>query len=570
MYEDPEILRLIILIIFFTFLLFGFFLEYILNKILLYKIHKKIIYYFIIFSPFIFFFSLYQSTLFVYEFFIKGHFFLITFLFRLIFLCIFIYMYWFIATRPTLTSYWVISEFKNFFKIKDSKEKTFYDLQKSNKNNKFIIVSLLIFAIFYIIILTVFLSYTIILEYSMQEQFLLFFIIYFSLIIFYLLYAIYIKNDPKIGIKESRQKDKRKIQNIIENLSITAGIKTPDLKILNHLQPTVFVLKSPKKYTIYVTTALINLLTKSELEAVLAHEISQILSKNILYYLRIEVLRDLLRFVSYIIFFALLAYFNPLYLGLLIFIVIFTLLPYQDHYEWKEKIEISLAFTIINPVYVIFNFISFLFRYSISATADYWADQKALELTRYPDALITALTKLSNTANILESLPEKYYQLYFTGENTSLISFPSPQPSISERIKRIQQTNPHLKKEKIILKDKRFRCTVCKVFLEPITTKTKYGLKLVIEQCPKCRGIWFDKWDLFQIDLNLALEIDQKNIIKKESKLKHKDSHCPKCRIKIFDYKDINFPKGVKAKYCKSCSGFWLPKGELNKFIVSK
>lgn len=69
----------------------------------------------------------------------------------------------------------------------------------------------------------------------------------------------------------------RELYNVVENLCITAGLPTPKIYIINERAPNAFATgRSPERAVIAVTTGLLQRLSKSELEGVIAHELSHI------------------------------------------------------------------------------------------------------------------------------------------------------------------------------------------------------------------------------------------------------------------------------------------------------
>jgi len=73
------------------------------------------------------------------------------------------------------------------------------------------------------------------------------------------------------------------LYNIVENLSITAGLPMPKIYIMQEPAPNAFATgRDPKHAVICVTSGLLELLDKSELEGVIAHELSHVGNRDIL------------------------------------------------------------------------------------------------------------------------------------------------------------------------------------------------------------------------------------------------------------------------------------------------
>jgi len=160
--------------------------------------------------------------------------------------------------------------------------------------------------------------------------------------------------------------------NSVENLAITAGLPMPKLYIIEDPAPNAFATGRDKNHAVVaVTTGLLPLLNKSELEGVLAHELSHIGNRDMLVQTVVVVFAGLLSFVADI---ALRFSFasssdekkNPLFVvGAVIAIVL-----------------APLAATII--------------KLAVSRQREFLADASGALLTRYPEGLASALQKISS------------------------------------------------------------------------------------------------------------------------------------------------------------------------------
>jgi heat shock protein HtpX len=161
--------------------------------------------------------------------------------------------------------------------------------------------------------------------------------------------------------------------NTMENLCITAGLPMPKLFIIDDPAPNAFATGRNKDHAaVAVTTGLLPLLTKSELEGVLAHELSHIGNKDMLVSTVVVVFAGLISIVAD---FALRASLfgrgndekkNPIFLVLGIFAIILA----------------PIAATII--------------KLAISRQREFLADSTGALITRYPEGLASALAKIAN------------------------------------------------------------------------------------------------------------------------------------------------------------------------------
>ena len=85
------------------------------------------------------------------------------------------------------------------------------------------------------------------------------------------------------GARPITKQDYRELYNITENLAITAGIPMPRLYVIDEPAPNAFATGRDSKHAaIAVTTGLISILDRTELEGVIAHELSHIGNRDIL------------------------------------------------------------------------------------------------------------------------------------------------------------------------------------------------------------------------------------------------------------------------------------------------
>lgn len=161
--------------------------------------------------------------------------------------------------------------------------------------------------------------------------------------------------------------------NTMENLCITAGLPMPALYVIDDPAPNAFATgRNKEKAVVAVTTGLLPLLNKSELEGVLAHELSHIGNRDMLVSTVVVVFAGLISFVAD---FALRASLfgggsddkkNPIFLVLGIFAIILA----------------PIAATII--------------KLAISREREFLADATGALITRYPEGLASALQKIAN------------------------------------------------------------------------------------------------------------------------------------------------------------------------------
>lgn len=159
--------------------------------------------------------------------------------------------------------------------------------------------------------------------------------------------------------------------NTLENLCISAGLKMPKLYIINDPAPNAFATgRNQDHAVIAVTTGLLPLLSKSELEGVLAHELGHIGNKDMLLQTVIVVFAGMLTIVANIA------------------------LRVSSFGDDEKKNPIMLIVGVI--ALILAPIAATIIRLAVSRQREYLADATGALITRYPEGLASALEKISN------------------------------------------------------------------------------------------------------------------------------------------------------------------------------
>ena len=177
-----------------------------------------------------------------------------------------------------------------------------------------------------------------------------------------------------------------KLVNILDSLVISAGLQEkPQLYVIEDAQPNAFATgRNPKHAVICVTTGLLEKLDYYELEGVLAHEMSHIKNYDILLSAVVSVM------VGFVV----------------ILSDCFTRISFYGGRRGRDRdndnngnaiiMLIGLIFLILAPIF------GQLMQLAISRKREFLADATAIEFTRNPDGLISALEKISADPNELK------------------------------------------------------------------------------------------------------------------------------------------------------------------------
>lgn len=179
------------------------------------------------------------------------------------------------------------------------------------------------------------------------------------------------------GAVAIEKSDNPELFRIVENLAIGGGVPRPKIYIINDPSPNAFATgRDPKHASIAVTTGILDKLNKSELEGVIAHELSHV--KN--YDIRLMAVAAVL--VGFI------AIAADLFMRGLIWGGIRN--ENEDRKGQGLFILLGLFFAIISPL------VASVIQLAISRKREFLADASGALLTRYPEGLARALEKISS------------------------------------------------------------------------------------------------------------------------------------------------------------------------------
>jgi len=178
------------------------------------------------------------------------------------------------------------------------------------------------------------------------------------------------------GAKEAPENSYRELHNIVENLAITAGLPKPRIYVVEDQAPNAFATgRNVEHALVAVTTGLLKILDRSELEGVLAHELSHIGNRDMLVSTISVVLVGFITLLSD-------------------FLLRWSLHGGGgNHREGRAQlIMVVLGFVLM----LIAPIIAQLMHLAVSRKREFLADASGALLTRYPDALASALQKIGS------------------------------------------------------------------------------------------------------------------------------------------------------------------------------
>lgn len=227
--------------------------------------------------------------------------------------------------------------------------------------------------------------------------------------------------------RPATREENLKIVNILDSLVVSSGLQhTPKLYVVEDNQPNAFATgRNPENSVICVTTGLLDKLEYYELEGVIAHELGHI--KN--YDIRLSAIVTVM--VGFVVM-----------LSDMFSRILFWGGRDRDSDNNKGNgilMIIGLICLILSPIF------GKLMQLAISRKREFMADATAVEFTRNPDGLISALQKLNDDTNELKNANQATAHMYIVSpfranannkkRKTSLLS---THPSIEDRIEALR------------------------------------------------------------------------------------------------------------------------------------
>lgn len=223
------------------------------------------------------------------------------------------------------------------------------------------------------------------------------------------------------GAKLAPEQSFKQLHNVVEEMSIAAGIPKPKVYVMDDTAINAFAAgRNPENALVCVTTGCLKFLTREELAGVVAHEISHIKNYDIRVMTMAAILVGLAVLLSDVI--------------LRTFIWGGAGRGRNDKGGWVmiAAIAVGLALAILTPI------IAEIIKLSISRQREFLADASSAQITRYPLGLASALTKIRDDKEVLEAANKATAHLYIAnplkGQKIWLKSLFSSHPPIDERI----------------------------------------------------------------------------------------------------------------------------------------
>lgn len=226
--------------------------------------------------------------------------------------------------------------------------------------------------------------------------------------------------------KRIEKKDYPQLFNVIEELAIAGGLPMPAIYVIDDTAPNAFATgRDPKHASVAITTGLMQKLNRDELQGVMAHELSHVGNRDILYATMVGIL-----------------------VGSIVMMSDFFLRSFFWGGGRRRRSDseggaagaiflvIAILLAVLAPIF------AKLLQLAVSRQREYLADASAAKLTRYPEGLASALQKIAGDKEVLEVANRATQHLYIVNpikpfEKRASRLF-STHPPIQDRIARLR------------------------------------------------------------------------------------------------------------------------------------
>ena len=227
------------------------------------------------------------------------------------------------------------------------------------------------------------------------------------------------------GAKEIQKADNPQLFNVVEEMSIAAGLPMPKVYIINDSAPNAFATGRDAKHTsLAITSGLLTKLNRDELQGVMAHEMGHVGNRDILFAMMVGILVGLVALMAD-------AFLRSMFWG------------GRRRGSGKRSggadaviMVLGILFMILAPIF------ARILQLAMSRQREYLADATAARLTRNPEGLASALQKISSDPDVLEVANRATQHLYIVNpikafEKRANTMF-STHPPIQDRIDRLR------------------------------------------------------------------------------------------------------------------------------------
>lgn len=216
------------------------------------------------------------------------------------------------------------------------------------------------------------------------------------------------------GAKPANPLEHHELISVVENLSITAGLPMPKVYVVNDPAPNAFATgRNPENAVVAATTGLLSILDRSELEGVMAHELSHVGNRDMLVSTVAVVLAGFVAIVADLLMRSMMWGGGD-----------------RDNKAGVVLLVLGVVGIILAPI------AAQLIQLAISRKREYLADASGALLTRYPEGLAAALEKISAYSRPMQRANNATAHLFIADP------FGNDKRTLGQKISNMFQTHP--------------------------------------------------------------------------------------------------------------------------------
>ncbi|MEQ8433601.1 MAG: M48 family metallopeptidase [Oceanicaulis sp.] len=224
--------------------------------------------------------------------------------------------------------------------------------------------------------------------------------------------------DRAAGARRLERSDAPRVYNLLENLCISRGLTMPGLRLIETASLNAYASGlGEKDAVITVTRGLVDTLTDDELEAVLAHELTHVIN------------RDVRLLVVAVVFVGIISLIGELLARGLFRGSVARLGGARRGKAGNSGVFFVIAIAVIGVCWLL----AMMIRFAMSRSREYMADAGAVELTKNPEAMISALEKVSGRSKVDEA-PRELRQMFLHDDSAGFAGLFMTHPPIERRI----------------------------------------------------------------------------------------------------------------------------------------
>lgn len=290
-------------------------------------------------------------------------------------------------------------------------KKTLYELKSQNVRNTYIFIiifSLILFAIGYFLVYTFDWGTTGII-------FLAIFVVGYNLLLYNYSDSIALASAKAVSADPEQFQT---LHNVVEEVSIAAGVPKPKVYVMYDDAPNAFATgKNPQHASICVTTGLLSMMNREELQGVVAHEMSHIRNYDILLMTVVGIIGGLIIILRDVAF-------RGMWFGM------------GGRRRERDSgggifVIVGLILSILAPILVM------LIRAAVSRQREFLADASGAYIVRNPYGLASALKKIGNYNKPMQTASEATAHMFISNPFGDVEKVFASHPPIEERVKRL-------------------------------------------------------------------------------------------------------------------------------------